>query len=104
MAGVWIHKGNNLEIIFQYKMYGDINTVNAIFTANALFEKTERVYLYSNYTRLFDIYWEKKNNNNENITTIFKTLSNTFTKKETITYKSKFTYNCGDYNIYKHTY
>ncbi|AWX31634.1 chitobiase/beta-hexosaminidase C-terminal domain-containing protein [Methanosphaera sp. BMS] len=99
MAGVWIHKGNNLEIIFQDKMYGDINTVNAIFTANALFEKTERVYLYSNYTRLFDIYWEKKNNNNENITTIFKTLSNTFTKKETITYKSKFTYNCGDYDV-----
>lgn len=96
--GVTIHKTNNsIEITFYSQMYGETNVVNALLSPGL---NTESICLYSNGTRLFDVYWRKNNNETEIINTHFETLSNKFTKNETITYTPKWGVGmCGSYDI-----
>ena len=95
--GVTIHKSNALEITFYSSMYGETNVVNVgLYSLNP---KYETLFVYSNGSRLFDVIWKKKNTNKENITTLFQTLSNKFTKNETITYQPRNVWGCGNYDI-----
>ena len=97
--GVTIHKSNNsIEITYYSQMYGETNIVNVIFSTLQL--NNENIRVYSNGTQLFKVYWKKNNNNPEIISTHFETLSNKFSKNETITYTPKFFEGmCGNYDI-----
>lgn len=92
-----IHKSDVLEITYYNQMYGEINVVNAVMYS--LIPQYETLVVYSNGTRLLDIFWKKRTINNENVTTIFQTLSNSFIKNETITYHSQYVGGCTNYDI-----
>ena len=98
--GITIHKSYNLEITFHDKMYGNLNTVNAI--TSCLSDGTETFTLYSNDEMLMSVFLTKKydytKNYDENVTTTFQTLTNTLTKTETITFQQKTVRLCGQYD------
>lgn len=98
-SGVTIHKksNNDIEIKFFSIAYGETNVINSVICAP--FNYYENLCVYSNGKRLFDIFWTKNNKNNEVISTEFKTLSNTFSKEETLTYSQRPTSICGNYDI-----
>jgi hypothetical protein len=97
VEGCIIHKSDILSVKFKVKEYGEINYVNVIF--KSFTSKYENIILYSNDLNLFTITLEKKRIKKEQVETIFQTNSNLFIKNETLTFKPKEVYGCGQYDV-----
>ena len=97
VEGCTIHKSDVLSVKFHVKEYGEINYINVIF--KSFTSKYESIILYSNDSRLCMITLQKKRIKKEQIETIFQTNSNTFIKNETLTFKPREVFGCGQYDV-----
>lgn len=96
--GILISMGRRLNITYYDILYGETNYVNVIYSSAA--NGTEDITLFSNYKKLITLTIIPATNQNETITTEFKTNNNIITKQEKLTYTPQMmTSNCGQYDL-----
>lgn len=96
--GILISMGRRLNITYYDILYGETSKVNVVYSSTT--NGKEDLTVFTNYKKLITLTIVPATNQNETITTEFKTNNNIITKQETLTYTpQKMTSNCGQYDL-----